>query len=114
MIIKGHAMIWTGSDHKAIDSNVNMTASRAAGVWLVDGGGTSNDDPFLMIVGMPTEEDAARAYVAHRKADGHAAPGVIRVFPLVNLGPIALSGIVDEDGDEDWSAFQDAWVEVRL
>jgi hypothetical protein len=114
MVIKGRQVKWSGPDHEIVDADVRMAASRAAGIWLVDGGVTGDDSPFRMIVGVPTEEDAARAYVAHRKAGGHIPPGVLRVFPLASLEPIALAGVVDYEGDEEWSAFQDAWIEVRL
>jgi hypothetical protein len=116
MVIKGRQVKWSGPDYEIIDADVRVEASRAAGVWLVDNGsGCTNDDsPFRMIVGAATEEDAARAYVKHRKAGGNVPSGVLRVFPLASLEPIAMSGVVDYEGDEEWSAFQDAWVEVRL
>lgn len=115
-IVKGNQVEWSGSNHRIIQVDADLAASRAVGVWLVDGNGgdASDDQPFRMVIGVRTEEDAARAYVAHVKATGHAPPVVIRVFPLASLEPIGLTGIVDQDGDETWSAFSDAWVEVRL
>lgn len=111
-IIKGHAVKWSGSDCDVIEADVMLGASQAVGVWLVDGAG--DEGPFRMIVGARTKEDAARAYAKHRKDYRHVPPTVFRVFPLANLEPISLAGVVDEDGDADWSAFQNAWVEVRL
>lgn len=111
-IIKGQATERAGLDYKIIDADVDLTTSRAAGVWLVDG--DDENDPFLMIVGARTEEDAARAYAKRRKAQGHVPPAVYRVFPLVNLEPITKARIVGPGNDADWTAFQNAWVEVRL
>ena len=91
-------------------AEVDLSESEQTGVWLVDGDNTL----FRMIVGVRTQDDAARAYVKHSKGLGHTPPTVFRVFPLASLEPITLSGIVDLDGDEEWSAFNDAWVEVRL
>lgn len=117
--VSGHQVQWIGNNHKVVQTDVRLEASQQAGVWLVDGTNdrnTAGDDghPFRMIIGVRTPEDAARAYVGHGKSLGHALPAVIRVFPLTSLEPIALSGVVDEDGDEEWSAFSDAWVEIRL
>lgn len=113
--VSGHQIQWNGNDHKIVPANVGLGASKQAGVWLVDGNNNNNNhNPFRMIVGVLTPEDAARAYAERSKDLGHALPAVFRVFPLASLAPITLSGIVDEDGDEAWSAFSDAWVEIRL
>lgn len=113
--VSGHQVQWSENNHKIVSTEVDLSASRQACVWLVDGGYGSGDDyPLRMIVGARTQDDAARAYVGHGKSLGHVPPAVIRVFPLASLEPIALSGIVDADGEEVWSAFSDAWVEIRL
>lgn len=113
LIVKGYQIKWESPvDYKTVEADVKLDVSRSTGVWLVDGGITG--DSFCMIVGAHTEEDAARAYAKHRKAHGQALPRVFRVFPLIGLEPITLTGVVDVDGDEEWSAFQDAWIEVRL
>jgi hypothetical protein len=109
-VTKGHIVDLSKSYHEVIDADVHTDASRAAGVWLVDG----DDASFHMTVGTPTEEAAARAYAAHCKANGRVPPPVFRVFPLRDLEPISRRGIIDDDGDEEWLAFQDAWVEIRL
>lgn len=106
---------WSGNDHQAVSTDVNLEASQHVGVWLVDGSIADGDGhPFRMTLGVRTPEDAARAYARHRKENGHTPPAAFRVFPLAGLEPIAKSGVLNEDGDEDWSAFSDAWVEVRL
>lgn len=110
--VKGLQVRWSGNDRQIISADVDLKASQHAGVWLVNDEG--RDQPFLMIIGVRAPEDAARAYARHRKETGCVLPVVFRVFPLTNLEPIALSGIVDSDGDEEWSAFSNAWVEVRL
>lgn len=110
--VKGYEVEWSGFEHKVVPADVRLSASLSAGVWLVDG--DDADHSFRMIVGARTQEDAAKAYAADCKGRGAAPPDVFRVFPLVSLEPIALSGVLDKDGDEDWSAFQNAWVEVRL
>lgn len=115
--VSGHQVQWNENNHKIVSVDVRLEASQQTGVWLVDGNGdnvSSEDHPFRMIVGVRTPKDAARVYARHSKDLGHAPPAVLRVFPLASLEPIALSGIVDEDGDETWSAFSDAWVEIRL
>lgn len=112
--VSGYQVQWNRNDHKVVSANVDLSASKRAGVWLVDSGIISDDHPFRMIVGVLTPEDAARAYARRSKDLGHAPPAVFRVFPLADLEPITLSGIVDSDGDEEWSAFSDAWVEIRL
>ncbi len=111
-IVKGSKLKWGDTDYSIIEADVDITASRSAGVWLIDEGEHSNS--FLMVVGARTENDAARAYARRRKALGRQPPTVFRVFALANLEPIAFTGVVDEDGEEDWSAFQNAWIEVRL
>lgn len=111
-VVKGFKGKWNGAKYNFLDADVDISASRAAGVWLIDG--DKNNEPLCMVVGSPMEEDAARRYAIARKALGQAPPVVYRVFPLVNLAPIGLTDVVDEDGDETWSAFQDAWIEVRL
>lgn len=108
--VKGYQ--WIGNDRQTLSTDVDLKASQHVGVWLVDNKG--RDQPFLMIVGVHTPEDAARAYAKYHKENGHAPPNAFRVFPLAGLGPIDLSGIVDQDGEGEWSAFSDAWVEVRL
>ena len=113
--ISGYQVLGSGNNHKVVPVDVDLSASKQTGVWLADGGYGSGDDyPLRMIVGARTQDDAARAYVGHGKDLGHAPPAVVRVFPLAGLEPISLSGIVDEDGEEAWSAFSDAWVEIRL
>lgn len=113
--VSGHVVEWNNSDHKIVSVDVRLEASQQAGVWLIDGKADGSDNcPFRMIVGVRTPEDAARSYVRHVKGLGHAPPNVFRVFPLASLEPIGLSGVVDQDGDEEWSAFSDAWIEIRL
>ncbi len=113
MTVIGHQMQWDGNTRKVVPMQVNLAASQHVRVWLVDDS-DGNNDPFLVILGARTPEDAARGYARHRKEGGHTPPAVFRVFPLTSLQPIALTGVVDPDGDEQWSAFSDAWVEVRL
>ncbi len=105
-VVKGFKGNWDGEQYITVDANIDVTASRATGVWLING---VDNEPFRMIVGSPTEQDAARRYAADRKAIGQAPPMVYRAFPLVSLEPIALHGF-----DEEWSAFQNSWIEVRL
>lgn len=113
--VKGYELNWSGSEHKVVSTDVRLGASLSAGVWLVDGDDLDDlDHSFLMIVGAPTTEDAARAYARYYKGLGVAPPNIFRVFPLVSLEPIALGGVIDKHGHEDWSAFQSAWIEVRL
>jgi len=117
IIVKGHQGVYENNKHKVIEVDVPLDASRSARVWLVNGGCRDHDDnnnPFRMIVGATTQEDAARAYAKQRKDFGCVPPTIFRVFPLASLEPIALTGVIDDDGDEEWSAFQDAWIEVRL
>lgn len=116
-MIKGRVVVWSGPIDQRLstieDTQVDVAASRRAGVWLVNGD-YHDDSLFCMMVGVATEEDAARAYAASSKIRGHAVPKTFRVFPLVSLEPIELRGVIDDDGDEEWSAFSNAWVEVRL
>lgn len=118
-MINGHQRLWDENDGKVTDrivpAQVDITASLRARAWLVDGGVDKRcDNSFLMILDAGTQEDAARAYARHRKEGGHVPPSTFRVFPLASLRPITLNGVIDPDGDEEWSAFSDAWVEIRL
>lgn len=115
LIVKGQQGVWENNKHKIVEADVQLDASLAAGVWLVDHGVHDDDDnSFRVVIGAPTQEDAARAYARQRKAHGRVPPTVFRIFPLASLEPVGLTGVVDGDGDEAWSAFQDAWIEVRL
>jgi hypothetical protein len=110
-VIKGFRLIWENNDSRTVDTEVDVAVSRATGVWLIDG----NEDlaVFRMVVGHPDETAAARAYAAHRKAHGHAAASVYRLFPLLSTEPISETQLGD-DYEETWAAFSDAWIEVRL
>lgn len=115
--VSGHVVEWNNGDYKIVSADVCIEASQQTGVWLVDGNvdGDADGNPcFRMIVGVHTPKDAARMYARHVKSLGHILPAAFRVFPLASLEPIALSGVVDADGDEAWSVFSDAWVEIRL
>ncbi len=111
-VIKGFSRVWENNDLKTVNAEVDITVSRATGVWLVDGDSAGT---FRMVVGRPDEADAARTYAAHRKAHGHAMASVYRLFPLLSTEPISESQLCDSANSEDmWTAFSDAWIEVRL
>lgn len=113
-IVKGFSVVWENNrDPKIVDAEVDVTTSRATGVWLVDGEGDEGTSTFRMIVGRPREEDAARAYTMHRKASGLPVSPWCRLFPLLTDSPIAENQLGDAH-EETWSAFADAWVEIRL
>ncbi len=111
-IIKGFIASWVNDvDIKIIDTEVDVTISRVTGVWLADSGRDTSS--YRMIVGCHDETDAARAYAAYCKAHGYGTSQVYRLFPLLSTEPIEE----DQLGDthvETWSAFADAWIEVRL
>lgn len=113
-IVKGYQVVWESNKHKVMKADVRLDASRATGVWLVDHDKSDDNSTFRMVVGASTQDDAARAYAKQCKEHGCVPPAVYRVFPLAGLEPIGLAGVIDGDGDEEWSAFQDAWIEVRL
>lgn len=114
-ITKGFQLIREGSGFKTVDTNVDITTSRNTGVWLVDGdhGRAYGSESFRLVVGRHHEEDAARAYAAYWKADGHATAPVYRLFPLLSTEPIPETRL-GANYEEVWAAFADAWIEVRL
>lgn len=103
------------TDRNPVD--VDVTASTQTGVWLVDSVTPDDDDsPFMLVMGARTPEDAARAYVRRRTIiDGTPMPYQrFAVFPLVSISPVLSHELVRFDSRPDWSAFQDAFIPVRL
>ena len=111
--VKGFHVVRENDVSKILESEVDVTVSRATGVWLVDGKDDMDATSFRMIVGQRDEQGAARAYAAHRKAHGFVAAALYRLFPLLSAEPIDESQLGNLP-EAVWSAFSDAWVEVRL
>lgn len=114
VVVKGFNLFWEGNGKtQAAEVDVDITASLDTGVWLADGDLNKSTAGFRMIVGQRNPEDAARTYAAYRKALGWNTASVYRLFPLIRTEPIAENQLGDT-GEETWSAFADAWIEVRL